>query len=289
MDGPTVSGRGFTGPVCSLLDKVERMEYNPNFKALSSGESLIDIPEDILSKMSTDQKTSYRLVSAVKSGSLPESLQYIKCGALSHARWLTTGQRLIFLHTRHHGLDKREKKVLDTLAKFFANFYIKLYFDIKVNHLLVQAPRHILTSLRLLKAEPKEVVSIITPYIQSEAWNSHPENVLLSLLASEESQEREFAVDKILEARGEEEYGDRSVRVRTTPKLNFSAESLTDLIFWDQIKVEEPIFTSYLSRTQISDLSYHPLFVPLFSSHTQSTERCVKLTTEAETSISKQE
>ena len=115
-----MSGKGFTGPVCSLLSEVHSMDYNPNFQPLSGGEDLIDIPEEILRQMSTDQKTSYRLVTAVKSGSLPESLQYLKCGELSHARWLTTGQRVLFLWTRKHGLTKKH------IARLFYQFLFQV-------------------------------------------------------------------------------------------------------------------------------------------------------------------
>ena len=248
----------------------------------------MEIPEAVLSQMSTDQRTSYKLVQAVKVGCLPESLQYVKCGELSHARWLTTGQRTIFLWSRVHGLEKNDKKILELLARFFINFYFKLYFDIKVKHLLIDAPRHILTSLRLLRAEPKSVSKVISPFIQSGAWNAHPENLLLCLLASQDPVERCFAVDKILESRGSEEFGDESVRTRITPKLNFSATTLSDLIFWNEVNIEEPVFSCCLSRYDIEQLRHQPLTVPPFSCHTQSTERCVKLVTEAAAEVAGQ-
>ena len=286
MEGPTLSGKGFTGPVCSLLTKVEDMEYNPKFRALSSGEAIIEIPDNVLKEMSTDQKTSYRLVAAVKNGVLPECLQYLKCGELSHARWLTTAQRILFLYTRKHDLDKTNTKILNILASFCIQFYFKMYFDIKVKHLLTDAPRHIVTSLRILKTLPTQVRKVISPHIQSGAWHAHSENVLLSLLVSHDRIEREFAVDKILKVRGEEEYGDDSVRARVTPKLNFNAQTLTELIFWDDIR--EPVLTTGLSTSEIEALRVTPLSVPPFSCHTQSTERCVKLTTEAAASVTGQ-
>ena len=88
IDGPTSSDKGFLGPVCSLLSKVEQMPFNPNFKALSGGEDLIPLADEILEGMSTDQKTCYKLVNALKQGSLPISLQDLKCGPLNHARFI---------------------------------------------------------------------------------------------------------------------------------------------------------------------------------------------------------
>ena len=88
FDGPTSSDKGFTGPVCSLLSKVNEMPFDPNFRALPGGEELIRIPEEVLKTMSTDQRISYSLVEAVKKGILPEELQEILCGPLCHARFI---------------------------------------------------------------------------------------------------------------------------------------------------------------------------------------------------------
>ena len=100
-----------------------------------------------------------------------------------------------------------------------------MYFDIKVKHLLADAPKHIVTSLRILKTLPSRVRQIISPHIQSGAWHAHSENILLSLLTSHDRMERDFAVNEILKVRGEKEYGDASVRARLTPELNFDAKN----------------------------------------------------------------
>jgi hypothetical protein len=86
LDGPTCSDKGFTGPVCSLLTRVNEMTYNPRFRALPGGEDLISIPEEVVKTMSTDQRTSYKLVEAVKQGNLPQEMQEMHCGPLYHAR-----------------------------------------------------------------------------------------------------------------------------------------------------------------------------------------------------------
>ena len=289
IDGPTSSDKGFSGPVCSLLSKVDQMKYNPSFKAMPGGEPLIIIPQDVLDKMSTDQKTCYKLVNAIKAGNLPEKMQEMLCGKMSHARWLTTGQRIIFLWTRQHGLTGSDLKVLELLVKFCIEWYFKIYFDIKVKHLIVDAPYHILTSLRILRTQPKKVRDAVTFYIRTGAWYSHPECVLLSLLASSVQSDRQFAVNQILKLRGNNEYGDSSVRPRVTPKLNLSATSLTRLITWKPGEVDEPIMTCSLSNSEIKKFVNKPYDPPKFSCHTQSTERCVKLVSEAAASVCGQE
>ena len=104
LDGPTSSKEGFTGPVCSLLSKVGEMPFNPSFKALPGGEDLVVLSEEVVKKMSTDQKMCYQLVVAVKEGRLPPALQNMKCGTLNHARFrnnLIVQLILIIAHFDH--------------------------------------------------------------------------------------------------------------------------------------------------------------------------------------------
>ena len=162
LDGPTCSDEGFSGEVCSLLSKVDQMPYNPDFKKLSGGETLIEIPDDILNSMSTTQKNCYKLVGGINAGSLPEEMQEMLCDLLNHARWNSTGERLAFLWTRKHGLTGHNLKVLELLVKFCIEYYFKIYFDIKVKHCLQDGPYHILTQLRILKTQPKCVRDAIT-------------------------------------------------------------------------------------------------------------------------------
>ena len=60
------------------------------------------------------------------------------------------------------------------------------------------APYHILTSLRLLRQQPKKVQDAVTFYLRTGAWFSHSECLLLSLLASSNTVDRCFAVDQIV-------------------------------------------------------------------------------------------
>ena len=175
------------------------------------------------------------------------------------------------------------------LVKFCLESYFKLYFDIKVKHMIVDAPYHILTSLRILKTQPKKVRDAVTFYIRTGAWYSHPECLLLSLLSSNDLSDRKFAVEQILKLRGSNEFGNTSVRPRVTPKLNLSATSLTKLITWKPGQVDEPVFTCSLSMEEITGFIVKPLVPPDFCCHTQSTERCVKLVTEASAAVCGQE
>ena len=109
--------------------------------------------------------------------------------------------------------------------------------------------------------------------------------MLLSLISSCDEEERKFGVEQILKIRGENEYGDTSVRPRKTPKMDLSATSLTKLISWRVNEAMEPVFTCSLSKENIMGFLVKPYDVPKFSIHTQSTERAVKQVTEAAASV----
>ena len=175
--------------------------------------------------------------------------------------------------TRVHGLKGAPLRILRILVKFCITMYFKLFFDIKHRHMLVDAPYHILTSLRVLKTQPKIVQDVITFYVRKNAWFAHPECVLLSLLSSSDPKDRQFAVRQILTVRAGKEYGDNSVRPRITPKLNLSATTLTTLISWNPKEVQEPSFTCGRSTAEIESYLESPFVPPKFSCHTQSTER----------------
>ena len=139
----------------------------------------------------------------------------------------------------------------------------------------------ILTQLRILKKQPKKVRDAVTFYVRTGAWYAHPECLLLSLLASPDAHDRNFAVDQILKLRGHQTYGDISTRPRVTPKINLSATSLIKLISWNTGHIVEPAFTCSMSSTEVEKSRTCAYKVPKFSSNTQATERCVKLVTEA--------
>ena len=285
LDGATSSGSGFTGTVGKMLPNVEKMELNTEFEALTEGEALPELPKNVLDNMSTDQKVAYSLCQAVKRGELSSNLTDIQIGPINHARWLTVGARIVYLWTRKHDLTGEAMDTLRLLVKFCLESYFKLFFEIKVKDTLQDASRHILTQLRILRSLPTIIQDIVTPYIKLSAWYAHPESVLLSLLASDLPEEREFAVSLILKQRGHSDRGDMSVRPFRAPNINMNAEALPELISWESVGVQEPVFTCSMTKSEIESLRISPLKLPHVKIHTQSTERAVKCVTEAAKSV----
>ena len=106
----------------------------------------------------------------------------------------------------------------------------------------------------------------------------------MSLICSASPSDRKFAHNKIVEIRGNREYGDVSVRQRITPSINLNATSLIELIPWDK-NVYEPIYTCSYSKAELKQFLETPFDPPKFSAHTQATERAVKDVTEASEAV----
>ena len=121
----------------------------------------------------------------------------------------------------------------------------------------------------------------MTPYIQLGAWYVNHESILISLLSSDNVEDCNFAVDHILKLRGNDILGNMQIRVRKTPKLNFAATTLQELVKWENGEIQKPVFTCSLTNNKLLLLRVNPLITPSVKIHTQSTERAVKQVTEA--------
>jgi hypothetical protein len=166
------------------------------------------------------------------------------------------------------------------------------WFNIKIHSNWPQGANHLLFQLQLLKHQAPLVVDLVLPTMQRSAWYGHSEAVLQAMLCSEEEEERRQAINIIRKVRGEgdvdSQLGDMSVRPRKTPNINANASSLVELIEWKN-DVHEPPLTCNLTTTEVMKFTEMPMEVPDWSSHTQSVERCVKMTTEASTHVFSQE
>lgn len=285
LDGKSTSKDGFSGTIGKLLAKVNSMERNYEFMAIPGLEELMAIPQDVVKNMSTDSSVFYQLGLAVRTGKLSKELGTKKSGNICHSRWLTTGEAILFLWVSHHGLEGELLDRLRIIATFVVQVYHHMYFEIKVKHGIIDGPNHVLTQLRLIKQQPKVVQDIVLPIARKGAWFAHSEAILLTLVSSSSQEDRKFAIGKILEKRGEDEFGDTRVRPRRTPTINPQSTSLMNLISWEKADLHEPVFTASLNNEEIRALVDAPFNAPYFPLHTQSTERAVCQVTAAAASV----
>ena len=124
------------------------------------------------------------------------------------------------------------------------------------------------------------------PTVVRGGYYGHSENILTTLLASQDKEDREFAVRKTLDIRNGSEYGHQKFRVRNCPEkdrsLNKDATKIQDLIDWETPKPTESPFTVQLSTKEVLKLKESPLEAPdLGDSHSQGVERLIQKVSKA--------
>ena len=112
LDEKSDSKEGFSGPIGKLLKKVERMRPKFEFEKIEVGPGLIELPEEVISDLSTDQNLLYQRCQAAITGVLPRDVALRKAGKIVHSRWLTMALTLIEMWQSEHGL---EGELLDRL------------------------------------------------------------------------------------------------------------------------------------------------------------------------------
>ena len=283
VDGKTNSKTGFSGPLGKMIEKVNDLEPDLNFEKIDVGPKAEDLPEEIVRDLGRDQKLVYKRWRALKSGKLSREVALQKCGPVVHSRWLTTAEAFLKLYQSKHGLTGELYERLVQIVTYIESVYCTMWFKIKVRHSWLEGPRHILEELRLFRLQSPVVQEILEATLRRSAWNSHSESVLQTMICSEDREEREFAVTKILQIRGRNKLGNIKPRPRKLPELNLDATQLQDIIDWD--KAKEPVMTCGLSKEDIKKFKETPMQVPYFCLHTQGIERAVKETTHASESV----
>ena len=129
----------------------------------------------------------------------------------------------------------------------------------------------------------QEVRDVVDYYVRRNSYFAHPELILTTLLASENEEERRFAVMVIMDKiRKESNEGCSKPRKFDTSELNFQAQNFTELIDWDKVKLTEPLLSATLSTDLIVACLDNPLSVPnSWQCHSQSMERAIRKVSEA--------
>ena len=274
LDGETSGHNSFKGIIGKSLMEVDKWKWNTNFCSIKKGPNLPTFTDEVFKSLSADQRYLYLAAASIKSGKIESRLLHLTAGPVNHSRWLTTACRLMTAYLKKNPFKGKAKRALYSIVFFVVTNYVPCWFAIKIRPLICDASHHVLLSVELLRLLPKATRDVVAPYVKS--WHAHPENLLVSLLCSEDITHRSFAVDKILELRGENDFGNASPRVFNPPELNLKAKSLVDLIQWEEISVTESALTCCLSKNEIERLRNSRLTLPSFPSHTQGVERVIR-------------
>lgn len=279
LDGGTSGATTFTGPIGKAVQLCENKAV-VQFVAITDGETLPNLQQHVIDDLSDDQQYLYRIICAIRSGSVDVNLANIKPGSISHSRWLTLANRVCRLYVSTANPDKS----LQLITQFIVVCYGPMWFAIKCNPYCINGPEHVFSTIKCVKQVSEESATIVKRYISRNAYFAHSENLLLAMLADSSRDKRQKAVHKILQSR-KEASRNKVVRVFKVPSLNYDADDWTDVINWDEADICEPPLTHKLSNDEIRNFEEEPFKVPKYPLHTQSVERCIRLVTEAAASV----
>ena len=279
LDGATSGVNSFKGPIGKSLVDVQDWEWNYSFTSIPDGPDLPTLPDEVLNNLSSDQKFLYYSAKSIKSGNIEQKLLHWTPGPLCHSRWLTLGCRIMMAYMKKNPFKFYTKYKLYSIVFFVVTNYVPLWFAIKTRPHIADAADHVLKQVQLLRLLPVSTCNIVVPYVKS--WHAHPENLLVSLMCSEDDEDRKFAVEKILALRDGSDVGDTTPRQFEPPNLNLKAVGKTDLIDWKAGKITESVLTSHLAIAEIEAVRTDKLEIPHFPSHSQSVERMIREMTDA--------
>lgn len=274
LDGDTKGPYSFSGPIGTLLKHCQEMptvEFTPIKTSLPQLE-----PDDL----STDQQYLYKICIGIQNGTITPNLAKRDPGKMSHARWLTTANRVLRLYVA----TKNPSANLAILTEFILKVYAPVWFEIKTKPHICDGARHLWKVINSSRGFPDNVKHIIDKVFADNAYFAHPENLLLAMLSDPRPYIRELAARRIKKCRMQ---NNKTVRVFRVPVLNLDADDYIGLIDWQKTMVTEPPLSFNISNEALDNIvtGKEVLNFEKFPCHTQAVERCVKLVTEASTKV----
>ena len=174
---------------------VKDFEVLPNSYLLD----LIDgTSADVFKNLSNDHQILLRLLRMVITGDLEERYVVMKIGPLVHSRFTTTEARTI----RKYMSEEKSSFELTRVVKYLVYVWAPVFLLCKMMNRLEATPTMLLLEVMLTKKHcsyPER--TLLATSMSFNGQMAHPESVLLAMLASSSSSERERAVGVIFRVR----------------------------------------------------------------------------------------
>ena len=279
LDGVTHGPKGYSGVIGKAIQTCEELpvvKYNPITFANRPCLDGVDL--------STDQQYLYDICLAVSSGECGADLAERRPGPVVHSRWLTTANRLLRLYISTDGPSAN----LIVLATYVVNVYAPIWFNIKTGSSCAEGSRHLWNMIKLSRYLDPEYRDLVDSVIQRNGYYGHSENIILAMLTDDRENIRELAYRRIIAAR-KENADSTTIRQFRVPVLNFAADDYIHLVEWQSIDRCEPPLTKYLTDSElqvfVQNRAFEKINLPAFPCHTQATERCIRLVTQASAAV----
>ena len=296
LDGETTGPTTFRGPIGKRLHQcdqflVQEFEIIPN-------DEFPTFDDTIRKDLSRDQKYLLNICNVIRGspdGRLDDALNH-KIGPLCHSRWLTTANRILRLYlSTLEGEDYYEN--LQIVTKFIIIVYAPMWFHIKCNPLIKDSAKHFFKMVKLSRYLPVQLRLLVDKSLTTNYLAGHCESLLTTMIADPQKKDRAIQIIKQIRERHQENYqwmmGEAEVpRVFEAPNFRFNLiESTTNDDQYDQLidldkidQLTEPPITM-----KVPDDELETFEVPAYPCHTQATERCIRLVSEASQRVIGQE
>ena len=176
FDGSRTKGPyTFSGPIGKQLENCEQRDI-VQFRAIES-----IIPEVNCNGLSADQQYLLDMCKAINAGHCSRDLEKKLPGKLSHARWLTTANRILRLYIS----TENPSEELLLLTEYTLKVYARVWFSIKMKPSCKYGGLHVLELVHFSRYLDGSIKKILDPVIQRNAYFAHPDNLLLCMVSDE--------------------------------------------------------------------------------------------------------
>ena len=123
-----------------------------------------------------------------------------KIGPLNHARWLTLAIRLMCLWTRGSYPEELKDKLQQAIS-FIVQVYAVSWFEIKRDNKFHNQQHYLFNMIQRIKQQPEDIQTIALKNLKYNAFALLHENMLYSMVKSEEPEVRKAGIQNILSIR----------------------------------------------------------------------------------------
>jgi len=280
LDGATQGPKGFSGIIGRPLMTCDLLPVVKSEPIILENCPILDV------EVSTDQQYLYEMCHAISDGTRSPDLAAGRPGPVVHSRWLTTANRILRLYVSSKGPSDN----LKILVTFIMKVYCPVWFHVKTEPSCAEGSKHLWRMIKFSRYLAPDLRVIVDKVIHRNGYYGHSENILLCMLSDERPHIRELAFRRIMAARKEtESNATTTVRRFRVPEMNFEADDYTELVDWQSIDRSSPPVMKDLSDSEIitfvKNKATDKVDYPRFPCHTQGTERCIKLVTQASAAV----
>ncbi|GBL63890.1 hypothetical protein AVEN_229489-1 [Araneus ventricosus] len=125
------------------------------------------------------------------------------------------------------------------LVSFFLKLRMPVWFHIKKSKYFTNAPEHVFEVIKSLRFLPDNLLKVIDPVIQRNAFFALPENLLLSMIVDKRDHIRELGFRIVIKARNLASKR-KSVTSFQPPKTKFLFTDYIEMIHWNTITLSAP-------------------------------------------------